>query len=82
LDENAKHQPWIIKMKPKLDEVVLNRMKFKFSFKMWMNVEAFSFIVIFYVASLASAQKNFNQKKKKTVVRLSKPEVHDTVNRI
>jgi hypothetical protein len=30
-----------------------------------MNVEAFSFIVIFYVASLASAQKNFNQKKKK-----------------
>jgi hypothetical protein len=46
LDEKAKYQPWIIK----------RRMEGHSTSKIWMNVEIFSFFVIFYVASLASPQ--------------------------
>jgi hypothetical protein len=41
---SRKYQPWIVKVKS------------YFTSKTWMTVETFSFILIFYVASLASAQ--------------------------
>jgi hypothetical protein len=47
--------------KPKLEE---NRKSY-FTSIIWMNVEIFCFIVIFYVASLASPQ--ILKKKKKTL---------------
>jgi hypothetical protein len=40
---------------------------------MWMNVEAFNFIVIFYVASLASTQKWKKEKKKKNHISTGLP---------
>jgi hypothetical protein len=43
--------------KPKMDiNRIKKRRKFDFTSIMWMNVEIFCFIAIFYVASLASPQ--------------------------
>jgi hypothetical protein len=42
--------------KPKLDENIIKIGEFFFTSIMWMNVEIFCFIIIFYVASLASLQ--------------------------
>jgi hypothetical protein len=42
--------------KPKLDENRIKTGELVFTSIMWMNVEIFCFIIIFYVASLASPQ--------------------------
>jgi hypothetical protein len=54
MDYKDKAKIWM--KKPILDENRIKIGKIYFTSIMWMNVEIFCFIVIFYVASLASLQ--------------------------
>jgi hypothetical protein len=66
--------------KPKLDESSIE--KLKISSKMWMNVEAFSFIVIFYVVSLATIQKCEKTKKESKKLDPTWARINDVVSTI
>jgi hypothetical protein len=66
MDYKDKAKIWM--KKPILDENRIKIGKIYFTSIMWMNVEIFCFIVIFYVASLASLQIC---KKKTQMVSLS-----------